>query len=853
MREGSFLFALFLSQTFSRSLEQWSTDAAGLTTHIKQERLGNGITRQTQTNPDGTGVVTNMQNDTATSVQQMNSDGTAGNVTTYTYDEYNRNTGTVEKAGETVVNTVAMTYDAAGQILSQAVNGQTTTYAYDVVNRLRTTTLPGNRVIVEESWPTGELKRLSGADTYTQEWTWDPVWGTQATLTTWKEDAIPQVTTWVYNNRGFNTAKLYADNNGPTYTYDADGNMLTRTWARGIITTYTYDAAGRMTEQSYSDDTPSITASYNFLNQPLTITDAAGVRTLTYNSQSRLENETIPGIMNNMGNSYSYDAYGRRILRRLNTNGVAQAVSGIAYDVKGRVASIGNGADTLHYAYRPGLSQLDTATWRNSQDAVLNSRTYAYDAYHRLTGINLNNASEVAYTLNDKDQRTAASYAVGGAWSYSYDDKSQVTGAIGNNTTFSYAYDGIGNRLTAAEGSDTWSYTSNLLNQYTAINSNQPTYDADGNMLTTGDGWLYTWNGENRLIRAENSDTLVEMAYDYMGRRVEKKVSSKGLFTFYNWNVDKHYKFAYDDYKLIAVYDAANNNALLMTFTWQPESVGLDVPVSMAYDGNTYYYVTDGNKNVTGLLDQAGNRVAEYVYGPFGQLLSAEGELAEVNPFRFSSEYADGETGLVYYNYRYYNAKLGRWIKRDPIEEQGGMNLYSIVDNSSIDIWDYLGLYSMEERDDGTFVIDVEKCEIVLFDGHGSDEKFNTFRFGHACSAAGYTGCYAKQNNEKIPKNGRLPNYPKNTGEIESPSEEKERQRRILAAATLNKAQSFCIRQIKNGKKVGCCSKVNIFVVSNISSVWRGDRSASYTYDCDTGRVTLNSGVNPITNYLVVR
>ena len=176
-------------------LEQWSTDAAGLTTHIKQERLGNGITRQTQTNPDGTGVVTNMQNDTVTSVQQMNSDGTTGNVTTYTYDEYNRNTGTVEKAGETVVNTVSMTYDAAGQILSQTVNGQTTTYAYDIVNRLRTTTLPGNRVIVEESWPTGELKRLSGADTYTQEWTWDPVWGTQATLTTWKEDAIPQVTT----------------------------------------------------------------------------------------------------------------------------------------------------------------------------------------------------------------------------------------------------------------------------------------------------------------------------------------------------------------------------------------------------------------------------------------------------------------------------------------------------------------------------------------------------------------------------------------------------------------------------------------------------------------------------------
>ncbi len=366
------------------------------------------------------------------------------------------------------------------------------------------------------------------------------------------------------------------------------------------------------------------------------------------------------------------------------------------------VASVGNGTDTLHYAYRPGLSQLETATWRNSQDAVLNSRTYAYDVYHRLTGINLNNISEVAYTLNDKDQRTAVSYAVGGAWNYSYDDKSQVTGASGNNTVFSYAYDGIGNRVTAAEGSDTWSYTSNLLNQYTAINSNQPTYDADGNMLTTGDGWLYTWNGENRLIRAENSDTLVEMAYDYMGRRVEKKVSSKGLLSFYNWNVDKHYKFAYDDYKLIAVYDATNNNALLMTFTWQPESVGLDVPVSITYDGNTYYYVTDGNKNVTGLLDQAGNRVAEYVYGPFGQLLGAEGELAEVNPFRFSSEFHDDETGLVYYNYRYYNAKLGRWIKRDPIEEQGGINLYVMLLNNILGQWDNLGFVVKKICSNGT-------------------------------------------------------------------------------------------------------------------------------------------------------
>ena len=111
-----------------------------------------------------------------------------------------------------------------------------------------------------------------------------------------------------------------------------------------------------------------------------------------------------------------------------------------------------------------------------------------------------------------------------------------------------------------------------------------------------------------------------------------------------------------------------------------------------AVDGETYYYVTDGNKNVTALLDADGVRVAKYTYNPFGRILNSEGALAEINPFRFSSEYHDDETGLVYYNYRYYSPELGRWIKRDPIEEEGGVNLYAMVWNDSINLIDYNGL-----------------------------------------------------------------------------------------------------------------------------------------------------------------
>ena len=100
----------------------------------------------------------------------------------------------------------------------------------------------------------------------------------------------------------------------------------------------------------------------------------------------------------------------------------------------------------------------------------------------------------------------------------------------------------------------------------------------------------------------------------------------------------------------------------------------------------------DTNKNVGQLLGSSGSIVAKYEYSPFGKITSSSGTYANDNPFRFSSEYADNETGLDYYNYRYYSAELGRWLKRDRIEEDGGYNLYGMVENHPVGGWDLLGL-----------------------------------------------------------------------------------------------------------------------------------------------------------------
>jgi RHS repeat-associated protein len=48
--------------------------------------------------------------------------------------------------------------------------------------------------------------------------------------------------------------------------------------------------------------------------------------------------------------------------------------------------------------------------------------------------------------------------------------------------------------------------------------------------------------------------------------------------------------------------------------------------------------------------------------------------------------------GVTDYTYRYYDPTTGRWPSRDPIEEEGGINLYSFVGNDGVNGWDFLGM-----------------------------------------------------------------------------------------------------------------------------------------------------------------
>jgi RHS repeat-associated protein len=97
---------------------------------------------------------------------------------------------------------------------------------------------------------------------------------------------------------------------------------------------------------------------------------------------------------------------------------------------------------------------------------------------------------------------------------------------------------------------------------------------------------------------------------------------------------------------------------------------------------STSYYHSDGNGNVTALVNSNQYVVARYAYDPFGSLLMAMGPQAAANAYRFSSKEYHALSGLYSYGRRFYDPSLQRWVNRDPLGEKGGINLYGFAGNN---------------------------------------------------------------------------------------------------------------------------------------------------------------------------
>ncbi len=168
------------------------------------------------------------------------------------------------------------------------------------------------------------------------------------------------------------------------------------------------------------------------------------------------------------------------------------------------------------------------------------------------------------------------------------------------------------------------------------------------------------------LVKAAGNDKVLNVIYDENGLRAMKDVV--GVVHNYLYAGGKLLRETYGDTVLDFFYDA-NGTAY-----------------AFKYNGTVYYYVTNLQGDVLRIVDTSGNVVATYQYDPYGKVISATGNLAEINPLRYRGYYYDSETGFYYLQSRYYDPTICRFINADSYVSTGqgiiGCNMFAYCGNN---------------------------------------------------------------------------------------------------------------------------------------------------------------------------
>ena len=114
--------------------------------------------------------------------------------------------------------------------------------------------------------------------------------------------------------------------------------------------------------------------------------------------------------------------------------------------------------------------------------------------------------------------------------------------------------------------------------------------------------------------------------------------------------------------------------------------------------GETVYYRTNVHGNVKELVNVFGESLERYDYNAYGAededynpFRRMFGKKSVHNPFRYTGEYTDSETGLVYLRNRMYDPETGRFTTEDPAKS--GVNWYAYCEGNPITKVDPWGLY----------------------------------------------------------------------------------------------------------------------------------------------------------------
>jgi RHS repeat-associated protein len=205
-------------------------------------------------------------------------------------------------------------------------------------------------------------------------------------------------------------------------------------------------------------------------------------------------------------------------------------------------------------------------------------------------------------------------------------------------------------------------------------------YDAAGNQIqkTAGDVVInYRYNADGRLTQIqENGSTMATFLYDSEGDRIKKisTVNNQALTTLY---IGKIFEIRPPSSEL--------PGGAQVDHIFAGSQLICDV-ISASSGESAVYIHPDHLGSASLVTDAQGNLVQDLAYQPFGEIAVSNGN----SPLhhKYTGQEHDSETGLYFYNARYYDPHLGRFITADSIVPSAGdpqsLNRYAYVRNNPI-------------------------------------------------------------------------------------------------------------------------------------------------------------------------
>jgi RHS repeat-associated protein len=619
-------------------------------------------------------------------------------------EEYSTTASTCDTVVGTPYATTTYTYDLLGN-LTKVVDhlGNRTTMRYDTLSRKLGMSDPD--MSTNGTTNCGDLTALTPAGTY--PWYAAPCWN---------------------------------------YQYDAAGNLTSQRDAKSQSLWFRYDGLNRRSQKDYTtqktqgsgdvvyvyDDTVT---TFNRKGRLKQVTDASGNVTFEYDSRGRISKSTKVLDAVTYVTTSTYDGLGR--LKEVTDPSTPAKTVEYLYTgpVLDKVQDKAGSGTTIYVAYSNYTSQSQPQTTTNG-NGVVTTNTYADPAHatcvpansFKLCTLKTQKGTspllqDLTYTFTADGNVDLITDPLNGNQDFGYDLQDRLTSATGPygsggaTATLTYSYNQIGN-LTNNSQLGAYTYPTSGASSVrphavTTAGANSYAYDNNGN-LTGGAGRTLTWNIENKPLTVVQGSTTTTFVYDGDGGRVKKIVGS--TTTRY----------------ISKLYECDNTNC--SRFIW----AGSTRIATIAASGTIHYWHGDHLGSSSVVTDSTGAKAQTLTYYPYGGTKTNQSfTTPAVNvPYKYTGKELDG-TGLYYYEARYYDATLGRFISADTIVPQiydpQTLNRYSYVRNNPLSYTDPTGHWGWN-----SFWEDLEDSVRVFFDHFLADtNKFLDRILGDGSSECG--------------------------------------------------------------------------------------------------------------------